>query len=143
MSGSRICTPPPHARLRGALVIAQMSLAIVLLVGAGLLVRSLRQLIAVDPGFDPANISAMTITLPSSTYSDSLRRVAFYERLLERVRNMPGVQSAGLISWLPMTAGNAVTALTVVGRPAPAPGQKPTAAIRLVDPGYFAAMRIP
>jgi len=133
----------PAARLRGALVIAQMSLAIVLLVGAGLLVRSLRQLIAVDPGFDPANISAVTITLPRATYADSLRRVAFYERLLERVRNMPAVQSAGIISWLPMTPGNAVTALTVVGRPKPAPGEAPTAAIRLVDPGYFAAMRIP
>jgi putative ABC transport system permease protein len=133
----------PAARLRGALVIAQMSLAIVLLVGAGLLVRSLRRLIAVDPGFDPANISAVTITLPDATYPDSLRRVAFYERLLERVRNMPGVQSAGIISWLPMTPGNAVTSLTVVGRPEPAPGQKPTAAIRIVDPGYFDAMRIP
>src|SRR6266576_2676270 len=107
----------PAARLRGALVIAQMSLAIVLLVGAGLLVRSLHRLIAVDPGFDPANISALTITLPGATYPDSLRRVAFYERLLERVRNMPGVQSAGIISRLPMTPGNAVTALTVVGRP--------------------------
>ena len=133
----------PAARLRGALVIAQMSLAIVLLVGAGLLVRSLQRLIAVDPGFDPANISALTITLPDATYPDSLRRVAFYERLLERVRNMPGVQSAGIISWLPMTPGNAVTSLTVVGRPEPAPGQKPTAAIRIVDPGYFDAMRIP
>jgi len=133
----------PAARLRGALVIAQMSLAIVLLVGAGLLVRSLQRLIAVDPGFDPANISAVTITLPDATYPDSLRRVAFYERLLERVRTMPGVQSAGIISWLPMTPGNAVTSLTVVGRPEPAPGQKPTAAIRIVDPGYFDAMRIP
>jgi len=133
----------PAARLRGALVIAQMSLAIVLLVGAGLLVRSLRQLIAVDPGFDPADISAMTITQPRPTYSDSLRRVAFYQRLLERVRNMPGVRSAGMISWLPMTPGNAVTSLTVVGRPKPAPGEAPTAAIRLVDPGYFDAMRIP
>ena len=133
----------PAARLRSALVIAQMSLAIVLLVGAGLLVRSLRRLIAVDPGFDPVNLSAVTITLPPATYPDSLRRVAFYERLLERVRNMPGVQSAGIISWLPMTPGNASTSLTVVGRPEPAPGQKPTAAIRLVDPGYFAAMRIP
>ena len=132
----------PAARLRGALVIAQMSLAIVLLVGAGLMVRSLRRLIAVDPGFDPANISAVTITLPDATYPDSLRRVAFYERLLERVRSMPGVQSAGLISWLPMTPGNAATSLTVVGRPEPAPGQKPTAAIRIVDPGYFDAMRI-
>ena len=133
----------PAARLRGALVIAQMSLAIVLLVGAGLLVRSLRQLIAVDPGFDPTNISALTITLPRATYTDSLRRFAFYERLLERVRNMPGVQSAGIISRLPMTPGNAVTALTVVGRPEPAPGEAPAAAIRVVDPGYFAAMRIP
>jgi putative ABC transport system permease protein len=133
----------PAARLRGALVIAQMSLAIVLLVGAGLLVRSLQRLIAVDPGFDPANISAVTITLPDATYPDSLRRVAFYERLLERVRTMPGVQSAGIISWLPMTLGNAATSLTVVGRPEPAPGQKPTAAIRIVDPGYFDAMRIP
>src|SRR2546427_9806438 len=120
-----------------------MSLAVVLLVGAGLLVRSLQRLMAVDPGFDPANISAVTITLPDATYPDSLRRVAFYERLLERVRSMPGVQSAGIISWLPMTPGNAKTALTVVGRPAPAPGQKPTAAIRIVDPGYFDAMRIP
>ena len=133
----------PAARLRGALVITQMSLAIVLLVGAGLLVRSLQRLIAVDPGFDPANISAVTITLPDATYPDSLRRVAFYERLLERVRAMPGVQSAGIISWLPMTPGNAATSLTVVGRPEPAPGQKPTAAIRIVDPGYFDAMRIP
>src|SRR2546429_676610 len=65
------------------------------------------------------------------------------ERVLERVRNMPGVQSAGIISWLPMAPGNAATSLTVVGRPEPAPGQKPTAAIRIVDPGYFDAMRIP
>src|SRR5947209_8252234 len=133
----------PAARLRGALVIAQMSLAIVLLLGAGLLVRSLQRLIAVDPGFDPANISAVTITLPDATYPDSLPRVAFYERLLERVRNMPAVQSAGIISWLPMTPGNAVTSLTVVGRPEPAPGESPTVAIRTVDPGYFGAMRIP
>src|SRR5438034_6621938 len=120
-----------------------MSLAIVLLGGAGLLVRSLRQWVAVDPGFEPVNLSAVTITLPPATYPDSLRRGAFYERLLERVRNMPGVQSAGIISRLPMTPGNAVTALTVVGRPEPAPGEAPAAAIRVVDPGYFAAMRIP
>src|SRR5437764_13359863 len=102
-----------------------MSLSIVHHVGVWLLLRSLRLLIAVDPGFDPVNLSAVTITLPPATYPDSLRRVAFYERLLERVRTMPGVQSAGIISWLPMTLGNASTTLTVVGRPAPAPGQEP------------------
>ena len=132
-----------HRRLRDTFVVAEIALALVLLVGAGLLVRSLRRLIAVDPGFDPVNLSAVTVTLPPATYPDSLRRVAFYERLLERVRNMPGVQSAGVTSWLPMTPGTAWTTLTVVGRPKPAPGQEPTAGIRFVDPGYFDAMRIP
>ena len=140
---TRVTAGVPAARMRGALVIAQVSLAVVLLVGAGLLVRSLRELVTVDPGFDPANVSALSITLPDATYPDSLRRVDFFARLLERVRAMPGVQSAGIISWLPMTPGNAATDLTVVGRPEPAPGQKPTAAIRIVDPGYFDAMRIP
>src|SRR5205814_8170083 len=113
------------------------------LVAPGRLGRPLRRLIAVDPGFDPADISAVTITLPRATYTDSLRRFAFYKRLLERVRNLPGVQSAGIISRLPMTPGNAVTALTVVGRPEPAPGEAPAAATRGAAPGYCAAMRIP
>src|SRR2546426_8752148 len=82
----------PAARLRGALVIAQMSLAIVLLVGAGLLVRSLQRLIAVDPGFDPANISAVTITPPDATHPHNPRRVALFQRLLERVPPLPGRQ---------------------------------------------------
>jgi predicted permease len=140
---TRTTSGAPAARLRGALVVAQTSLALVLLVGAGLLVRSLRELIAVDPGFDPVNVSALNITLPDATYPDSVRRVAFYSSLLERVRGLPAVRSAGIISWLPMTPGNAATSLSVVGRPEPAPGQKPSAAIRIVDPGYFEAMRIP
>jgi len=140
---TRVTAGLPTTRLRGVLVIAQMSLAIVLLVGAGLMVRSLRRLIAVDPGFDPANLSALDITLPDATYPDSLRRVAFYDRLLESVRNIPGVQRAGITNWLPMTSGNSTTSYAVVGRPEPAAGQRPGAAIRTVDPGYFDAMRIP
>jgi predicted permease len=120
-----------------------MSLAIVLLVGAGLLVRSLRRLVAVDPGFDPANLSAVDISLPDATYPDSVRRVAFYDRLLGRIRGLPGVEAAGITSWLPMTPGNSTTSLSVVGRSAPPAGQKPVVAIRTVDPGYLGAMRIP
>jgi len=120
-----------------------MSLAIVLLIGAGLMVRSLRRLIAVDPGFDPVNLSAVDITLPDATYPASVRRVAFYDQLLERLRSAPGVQAAGITSWLPMTPGNSTTSLAVVGRPEPPAGQMPVVAIRTVDPGYFEAMHIP
>jgi putative ABC transport system permease protein len=142
-SATRTTAGLPATRLRGALVIAQVSLAIVLLVGAGLLVRSIRRLVAVDPGFDPRDVAAVNINLPAATYRDSASQVAFYDQLLGRVRAIPGVRSAAIVSWLPMTDGDARTGLTVVGRPTPAPGQGPTAAIRSVDPGYFEAMRIP
>ncbi|HEY2805591.1 MAG TPA: ABC transporter permease [Gemmatimonadales bacterium] len=130
-------------RLRGALVIAQMSLAIVLLAGAGLLLRSIQQLTSVDPGFDPHNLAAVDITLPHATYPDSARQQVFFNQLMDRVRAMPGIQAAGATSMLPMEIGNAATSLSVVGRPAPAPGQKPVAAIRIAEPGYFDAMKIP
>ncbi len=130
-------------RLRGVLVVTQMALAIVLLAGAGLLIRSIRQLTAVNPGFDPRNLAAVDITLPSLTYPDSARELAFYNQLMDRVRGLPGVEAAGATSWLPMTQGGAGTSFTVVGRPEPAPGHKPVAQIRIAEPGYFDAMRIP
>jgi len=142
-AGARTTHGASAARLRDALVIVQTSLAIVLLVGAGLLVRSLRELTEVEPGFDPTHVSTVALQLPVTTYPDSTRQVLFYDQLLQRLRSMPGIAAAGITSWLPMAPGNAATGLTVVGRPAPLPGQKPDASIREVDPGYFAAMDIP
>jgi putative ABC transport system permease protein len=113
------------------------------LAGAGLLVRSLHRLGAVNPGFDPANLLTLSVELPQATYSDDARRAAFFARLLERVDGMPGVSAAGAISFLPLTNGGASTRFTIVGRPAPEPGHWTSSDIRIVDPGYFAAMRIP
>jgi len=131
------------ARFRRALVVAQVSLALVLLSGAGLLVRSLQKLASVDPGFDPAHLLTVSLDLPAGTYPDHVRQAAFFSQLLQRIRTIPGVEAAGAVSFLPLTEPNAATSFTVVGRPAPAPGQAPGADIRIADLDYFRAMRIP
>jgi putative ABC transport system permease protein len=130
-------------RVRGGLVVAQVALALMLLAGAGLLVRSVRKLTAIDPGFDPANLLTVNLTLPAGAYPEPAQRTAFFDRLLERARAIPGVQGAGAITFLPLMAQGAATSFTVVGRPVPAPGQAPVAEIRSADPDYFRTMRIP
>jgi predicted permease len=130
-------------RVRGGLVVTQVALALMLLVGAGLLVRSIQKLTAVDPGFDPAHLLTVDLTLPAGTYPERAQQIAFFDRLLDRVRALPGVQGAGAVTFLPLMAQGAATSFTVVGRPAPAPGQAPVAEIRSADPDYFRTMRIP
>ena len=130
-------------RFRSGLVVAQLSLALVLLAGAGLLVRSLHRLAAVNPGFDPANLLTLSVELPGATYPDGTSRAAFFSQLVGRVGSLPGVSAAGAVSFLPLTGAGAATRFTIVGRPAPEPGHWTSADIRIVDPGYFAAMRIP
>jgi predicted permease len=141
--GGRTTADVGATRFRNGLVVAQLSLALVLLTGAGLLVRSIHRLASVSPGFDPANLLTLSVELPQATYPDSARRAAFFARLLERVGAMPGVSGAGSVSFLPLTNGGAATRFTIAGRPAPEPGHWTSADIRIVDPGYFAAMRIP
>jgi predicted permease len=131
------------ARFRGGLVVAQMALALVLLAGAGLLIRSIARLTAVDPGFDPRNLATVHISLPDALYPQRQRVSAFYDDLLQRMRTMPGVQNAGAVTWLPMTGLGSATDFQVAARPDPLPGQSPVADIRIIDPSYFATMRIP
>jgi predicted permease len=142
-AGTRATAARAALRFRSGLVAGQVSLALVLLAGAGLLVRSLQKLEAVDPGFDPANLLTVSLDLPAGTYPGPARQVAFYSQLLERVRGLPGVAAVGAVSVLPLTGQNSATAFSIVGRPAPAPGQGPVADIRVADPDYFHAMRIP
>jgi predicted permease len=130
-------------RVRGGLVVAQVALALMLLAGAGLLVRSIQKLSAIDPGFDPANLLTVSLTLPAGTYAQPAQRTAFFDRLLDRIRALPGVQRAGAVTFLPLMAQGAATSFTVVGRATPAPGQAPVAEIRAADPDYFRTMRIP
>jgi putative ABC transport system permease protein len=130
-------------RWRDGLVIIQVSLALVLLSGAGLLVRSLQHLSAISPGFDVAHVTTIGIDLPQTTYADGAKQSAFYQQLTNRTRSMPGVSDVGAISLIPLVPQGSATRFTVVGRPEPKAGEWTSADIRTADPGYFAAMRVP
>jgi putative ABC transport system permease protein len=131
------------ARIRNGLVVAQVSFAFVLLIGAGLLVRSLARLSSVNPGFEPANVLGVSLDLPPGTYPVGPRQTAFYTQLVDQVRALPGVEGAGVVTFPPLIGPNSATSFSVVGRPTPAAGQFPSADIRSADSGYFGAMRIP
>ena len=131
-------------RTRGALVLAQIAIALVLLIGSGLMVRSLLRLQAVNPGFDAQGLLTARLLLPNSKYGEDQKRVAFFHQLIARVAALPGVRAAGAIDALPFgsTLGSA-TGFSVVGRPDPLPAERPTVDVRVVDQNYFAAMSIP
>jgi putative ABC transport system permease protein len=130
------------SRFRSALVVAQMSLAVTLLFGAGLLVRSIARLSAVEPGFDPQNVLSVQVGLPDTKYPDPARQTAFVSELEARLAAIPGVRAVGAVNFLPLTGMDAATSFVPLDRPAPAPGQEPVAAIRIADPRYFDAMRV-
>ncbi|HEY7113523.1 MAG TPA: ABC transporter permease [Thermoanaerobaculia bacterium] len=129
--------------LRGALVTIEVALALMLMFGAGLLVRSLGRLRGVDPGFDPRNVLRAQLSIPQQKYpaSDSQRR--FYEQALGRVRALPGVKAAGAISTLPLTDGGSTQPIAVEGRPAASMSDQPEVAVRVMTPGTLAALGIP
>jgi len=129
-------------RWRDGLVVVQVSLALVLLSGAGLLVRSLQRLSAISPGFDVTHVTTVGIDLPQATYADAAKQNAFYQQLTNQIRSMPGVSEVGAISLIPLVPQGAATRFTVVGRPEPKAGEWTSADIRTADPGYFAAMRV-
>lgn len=140
-SGSRALAGG-RARFRGALVVTQVALSVVLLVGAGLLMRSFARLHGVDPGFDAEGLLVAEIGLPSTEY-DRDGHIRFYTDLLARARAIPGVEDAGLINRLPIRdQGGNVAAWDAENPPADASQQR-LAYDRTVMPGYFAAMRIP
>lgn len=128
--------------LRGALVVVEIALALFLLVGAGLMIRSFARLQAIDPGFDSANLLSVKVSLPGSKYGEDHQRVGFFREALDRIRALPGVRSASAISFLPFAGLGAATSFTVVGRPAPAAGESPVTDVRVIDRNYFRTMGI-
>ncbi len=130
-------------RGRGALVATQIALSLVLLVGAGLMLRSFVRLARIDPGFDAGQVLTATVSLPATRYPDDPVRVQFFRQLLERVRAIPGVTAASATSWIPFDfSGTIGHSVFVAGRPLPAPGEEYGAEILAVDPGYFRTMGI-
>lgn len=140
--GVRSTASPASRRINNSLVAAQVALSIVLLIGAGLLLRSFAHLLAVDPGFRPENLLTMRISLPIRTYDSPGKRTQFYEGLIERVRSLPGVRAAGLISNLPIQSDGWSDGYSIEGHDRPGPVQ-PNALIRVAFPGYFQALGIP
>ena len=127
--------------MRGSLVIAEVALAVVVVVGAGLLLRSLWRMQAVDPGFAAENRFVARVGLPSE-YGEPAERALFFEQLLDNVAAAPGVEAVAATTRLPM-GGDFSIAFTIEGRPEPPEGQEPSAEMRVVSPGYFAALEIP
>ena len=134
---------PAGQRLRGALVASEFALAVVLLVGAGLMMRSFVALRAIDPGFDPRGVAAATVSVTGTAQADPARRSAFFTDLADRAAALPGVASASLVNHLPLAGDVWGREFRIEGRPTPAEGESPRATYRVVLPGYFATMRIP
>ena len=128
-------------RTRSVLVVAEVALALMLLVGAGLLVRSFVTLATVDPGFDPTNVLTVELNLPRPQYSDLTAANALFDQVLERTAGRPGVEAVGLVSSLPLTPGESLIAFRIQGQAAPTSREEMTAARpQLVSPGYLDAM---
>ena len=129
-------------RTRAALVTGQVALALVLLVGAGLLLKSFARLQRVDLGFEPEQVLTGRVTLPEARYPEPARQAAFFEALLTRLDALPGVRAAGAINWLPLSGLRSATNFWFGGRAIPTDAEQPTADISVVDPNYFRAMGI-
>ena len=129
--------------LRSLLVVAETALALVLLVGAGLLVRSFVALQAVDPGFDPDGLLTFRVAVPQSKYAEPAQVAAFYSQALDRLRALPGVESAGAVLTLPFSGSAAALTFSVEGRPDPPAGEENVAGFQVASADYFATLRIP
>jgi putative ABC transport system permease protein len=139
--GSRQTSGSTH-RLRSSLIVFEVALSLVLLVGAGLLVRSFLSLLKTDPGFNPDNVLTMKLVLPFVKYKEESQRVVFYQDLVQRVRSHPGVESAAFVNYLPLGGANSSDAYLVEGLPEPPPGQEYVGRYRVATPDYFRTMGI-
>jgi predicted permease len=140
--GGRNASAGSGHRLRTAFVVTEIALAVVLLVGSGLLLKSLFRLLNTNPGFNPENTLTMTVVLPATKYKDANSQINFQDQLSQRVSALPGITGMGTVDILPLQAGN-TTSVYVEGEPIPPPGQEMEANVRNVSDSYFQTMQIP
>jgi putative ABC transport system permease protein len=129
-------------RLRAALVVAEISMSLVLLTGAGLLMKNFLTILKINPGINTDNVLTMGITLPTAKYENDARRRAFYDELMRRARSLPGVESAALINNLPLGQSDSSSGFQVEGVPDPPPGQQFDGGYRVCTPDYFKTMGV-
>jgi putative ABC transport system permease protein len=141
--GGRTGTAGRAGLTRNAFVIAEVALALVLLVGAGLLIRSFVRLLNVHPGFDTTRTVTMRLNLPSGRYSAEDKRGQFFSRIFEKIDALPAVRSAGAVSFLPLAGPASATSMEIVGKPRPPLGQEPVTEVRVITHNYLPAMGVP
>ena len=141
--GNRGAIGPESHRLRALLVIAQVALSMLLLAGAGLLIKSFGNLRGTSPGFEPSRVAMIDLSLPRTKYSDPIRQREFFERLDSKLRNLPGVDAAGGAMPLPFSGNDRASSFWIAGRPDPGLGNHPNAGHLVIDGDYFRALRIP
>jgi putative ABC transport system permease protein len=143
-SGTRAATSGRGLRLwRDSLVVSEVALSLILLVGAGLMIRSFAQLVNVPPGFDPQNVLTGRISLTKAIYERPEERVLYINQTLERLGALPGVESAAFVAPMPFGGGNVGSSFRIQGRPTPEAGSEPSAGNRSVTPEYFDSIKIP
>jgi putative ABC transport system permease protein len=142
-AGRGAVTSRGGARVRAGLVIVEMAMAVMLLAGAGLLMRSFVRLQSVNPGFTPAQTLSFELSLPDARYEEEPRQVAFFEALLPRLRALPGVRAAEAVMVLPLTGANFNISFQIGGRPPVPSALQPTLQVRIATPGYFSELGIP
>ena len=132
-----------HQRMRNALVVAEIALALVLLIGAGLMLRSFAALQNVASGFDSSNLLVVDLPLSPTTYREDVPRVTVVDRIQERIQALPGVTGAAITTGLPMSGAGATIHFNIAGRPPKGPEEYRLAGYRAITPGYFETLRIP
>src|SRR5262249_55497832 len=129
-----------RVRLRQGLVVAEVALTLVLLVGAGLLLKSFHRLLQVNPGFAEQQVLTFRLSLSGQRYATLDSRSGFYQGLLERIRAIPGVRNASVSSQIPFDARSWQTSFLIEGRPEPLPGEFPSMEAHIVGSDYFRVM---
>jgi putative ABC transport system permease protein len=140
--GGRSSNSSTRQRLRSLLVVSEVALALLLLVGAGLMMKSLLRLLEVNPGFNPDHLLTMRLALPATKYQENGQLISFHQQLLTRVESLPGVKGVGTVSILPLLGGNTAR-FVAEGQPRPRPGDETEANIRDVSSDYFRVMEVP
>lgn len=129
-----------QGRVRSLLVVFEVALTLVLMVGAGLMLKSFYRLSQVDPGFNASNLMTMEINLPNAKYPKQPQVLAFYDRLIQQVETVPEVQAAAAVNVLPLSGSNSSSTFTIEGQPPAPPGERPNADRRNITNAYFRAM---
>ena len=139
--GDRSGSAAPRATTRAILIVVEVALAVILIEGSALLIRSFDRLVHVSPGFEPDNAIVVTVALPTVRYAENARRAAFWAALDQRASALPGVEAAGLAQAFPLVSDHVAT-LDIAGKTPDDPTQKPSTNFYAVTPGYFKAMGI-